>query len=119
MEEKPEITLDEKYGLRPLTRGELKRFKKQGYSLVAIDKLTRAKASDFIDQVVELVCRDLADDVPNPESNKLFIRIAELTFGIEEKNSSRPGAGKKAAGRKNAKPVKKKAAKNAKKNRRK
>jgi len=106
-EAKEEVNLDEKYNLRPLKRGEIKRFKAKGFFLKSIDKLDSDKQDEFIDMVNEAVIGDLDDDLTVAEGLKVFLRIVELTYGDEEKNFSMPGAGTRAAGRKSAKTAKK------------
>jgi len=100
---KPEVDLDEKYGLRPLTRGEFKGLRKDGYSLAKMDKLDPDQVDDLIDRVIDMVMGDRAaelDDEPNTTVHQVFQRIVALTYGDEksEKNSSKPGAGSKKAG---------------------
>jgi hypothetical protein len=90
---KAEIGLDEKYGLRSLTRGELKALRKEKISLAKIDRLDPDAAEEVVDRIVATVMGDAADDLPNPDALKIFVRIIELTYGDEksEKNSSGPG----------------------------
>lgn len=118
-EEKQDVNLDETYSLRPLKRGDLKRFKAKGFFISGIDKMEPDKQDEFIDMVNEAVMGEAADELTVAEGVKVFMRIVELTYGDEEKNFSMPGAGTKAAGRKNAKNAGPKTAKSAKKNRRK
>jgi len=97
---KVEISLDEKYGLRSLTRGELKALRKEKISLAKMDRMDPDAAEEVVDRIVATVMGDAADDLPNPEALAVFGRIIELTYGDErsEKNSSGPG-GKSAPGK--------------------
>lgn len=104
-EAKPDVSLDEKYNLRPLTRGEFKKLRKEGLSLAKMDKLDPDVAEDLIDRVIDMVMRERAaelDGEANTTTHQVFQRIVELTYGNEasEKNSSTPGARSKTARRK-------------------
>jgi len=100
---KKKVNLDEKHGLRALTRGEIKTLRKNGLSIEKIDKLDPDRQNEMIDCVLEMIMAEKADELPNPEALSVFNRIIELTYGDEksEKNSSRPG--KKSAPGKNQK----------------
>lgn len=102
-EVKPDAGLDKQYGLRPLTRGELKALRKDGTSLAKMDKMDPDAAEDLIDRIIEMVMGDRSEEMdsrPNPEVCQVFQRIIALTYGDEnsEKNLSRPGGGSKKAG---------------------
>jgi len=102
-EVKEEVDLVEKYGLRPLTRGEFKGLRKDGISLAKMDKMEPDQVDDLIDRVIDMVMGDRAaelDDEPNTTAHQVFQRIVALTYGDEtsEKNSSTPGVGSKKAG---------------------
>lgn len=95
-----DASLDEQYGLRPLTRGEIKALRKDGFIIAKMDKLDPTTAEDLVDRIIEMVTSGRAveiDDQPNQVAINVFMRIVALTYGNDtsEKNLSAPGAGSK------------------------
>lgn len=78
----------ETFDLRPLTRGELKTLRKQGYNMGA---LTTEQADDAMDAVFAMVLGDdvdRLDAMPNTVAIDVWKKILSLTYGRDpEKNS--------------------------------
>ncbi len=56
---------DEKYKVRALTRGEIKRLRKDGINIVSMNLNDEEACEKAIDAVVDLVFNDKIDDLDN------------------------------------------------------
>jgi len=85
-----EIEINKKsFNVRGLTRGEIKKLRKDGINLVT---LTRENADEVVDKVFGLVFDaetvDVIDDMPNSAAMELWQAVLKETYGAwdEEKN---------------------------------
>jgi len=112
----------DKFEVRALTRGELKKLRKNGVNIAAMDEDNPVEVEDTIDAVMDMVFGNQVkkiDEEPNTVTLELFHRIVEATYETpgQSKNSSAPGTGIGKAGRKGAPRAGRKTAKRAKKRR--
>jgi len=85
-----EIEINKKsFNVRGLTRGQIKKLRKDGINLVT---LTRENADEVVDKVFGLVFDaetvDVIDDMPNSAAMELWQAVLKETYGAwdEEKN---------------------------------
>lgn len=84
------ITIDNnEFEVRPLTRGEVKALRKEGYNLTALNSDV---AEEAVDRVFGMIFDETKiaaiDALPNPEALKLWTGILKETYGApgEAKN---------------------------------